>query len=42
MKKLKGKLKDRKKRSSSRTINLGKIFDKHIEFEFKDKAVYTC
>src|SRR5215510_8123510 len=41
MKKLKAKHKDRKKKRTrpSTTANLGKVFDKHIKFEFKDKDV---
>jgi carboxymethylenebutenolidase len=41
MKKLKAKHRDRKKKSGSPTTNLGKVFDKHIEFEFKDKDVIS-
>ena len=40
MKKLKAKHKDRKKKKTRpSTANLGKVFDKHIKFEFKDKDV---
>jgi hypothetical protein len=41
MEKLKGKHKDKRKRtgSSPAITNLGKIFDKHIKFEFEDKNV---
>jgi hypothetical protein len=39
MKKLKAKHKDRKKKTRPSTANLGKVFDKHIKFEFKDKDV---
>jgi carboxymethylenebutenolidase len=39
MKKLKTKIKDKKKKmkSSKSSISLGKMFDKHIKFEFEDK-----
>lgn len=40
MKKLKAKYKDRKKKKTRPSpANLGKVFDKHIKFEFKDKDV---
>src|ERR671910_3233610 len=39
MKKLKARLKDSRKKTGSPTTALGRVFDKHIKFEFKDKDV---
>jgi carboxymethylenebutenolidase len=39
MKKLNAKHKFSRRKKDSSTVNLGKIFDKHIKFEFKDKDV---
>jgi len=39
MKKLNAKHKYSRKKKGSSVVNLGKIFDKHIKFEFKDKDV---
>ena len=39
MKKLKARLKDSRKKTGSPTTTLGRVFDKHIKFEFKDKDV---
>jgi carboxymethylenebutenolidase len=41
MKKLIAKHKERRKTASSSTANLGKVFDKHIKFEFKDMEGLT-
>lgn len=39
MKKLKTKNKGKRKKRDSPSTNLGKVFDKHVKFEFEDKDV---